>query len=77
MNISMDGQGYVHIDESYSNTNVSNVKQNMETILNSMKVYDQSILDVSMEKMRQEYAEFTNFNEMLNRWARILREMEI
>lgn len=72
MNITMDGLGYVHADNTYNATNIMNAHSAMRNIASQIEGYDNSQINSLLANLNVLYPQCENFNEFLSEWARVL-----
>lgn len=72
MNITMDGSGYVHADNTYNATNIMNAHSAMRNIASQIEGYDNSQINSLLVNLSVLYPQCENFNQFLSEWARLL-----
>lgn len=72
MNITLDGSGYVHADNTYNATNIMNAHSAMRNIASQIESYDNSQINSLLANLNVLYLQCENFNEFLSEWARVL-----
>lgn len=72
LNISMDGNGYVHADNSYNASNIMSAQTIMRNVANQIEGYDNSQIISLLVNLNALYPQCENFNQFLSEWARVL-----
>lgn len=77
MNITMDGNGYVHADNTYTGNNIASASATMNTIFVTISQYDTSQIQTLVTSLNTLYTQCTNFNEFLNEWSQVLPKITL
>ena len=77
MNITMDGNGYVHADNTYTANNIISISATMDTIFSTISQYDTNQIQTLVTNLNTFYTQCTNFNEFLNEWSQVLPKITL
>lgn len=72
LNISMDGNGYVHADNTYNTSNIMSAQSIMRNVASQIEGYDNGQINSLLTNLNVLYPQCENFNEFLSEWARVL-----
>lgn len=75
MNISIDGDGNVSVDTTFDTSNIDIISNKMQTILNTIKVFDSTEITAMVNTINLLYPQLPNFEIFLEEWERILNEV--
>lgn len=77
MNINMNGNGYVHADNTYTANNITSASATMNAIFATISQYDISQIQTLVTNLNTLYTQCTNFNEFLNEWSQVLPKITL
>lgn len=72
MNITLDGSGYVHADNTYNASNIMSALSAMRNVASQIESYDNSQIISLLANLNALYPQCENFNEFLSEWTRVL-----
>ena len=72
MNITLDGSGYVHADNTYNASNIMSAQSIMRNVASQIESYDSRQINSLLANLNVLYPQCENFNEFLSEWARVL-----
>lgn len=76
MNVTLDGNGYARIDETYNNSNFNDFTSQVRNILSLMETLDRQQITDATNIVIERYAGTTeNYNEFIRDWADILTKV--
>ena len=76
MNVTLDGQGYARIDNTYNNTNFSQFHSQIVNILNTMNNLTTEEIETATNYMLKRYSSISeNMVQFLNDWQTALSQV--
>ena len=76
MNVTLDGQGYARIDNTYDNSNFSNFHSQIANILNTMNNLTTEEIETATNYMLKKYSNISeNMVQFLSDWQTALNQV--
>lgn len=75
MNISIDSDGNVTVDKTYSTTGIDTINTRMNAILATIKTFDPAQITTMTNTLNTIYPQMVNFEQFLTEWEDVLSEV--
>lgn len=75
MNISIDDQGYVQVDTSFSPGNIDSLSNKMQEILNRVRALNFEQVEKMGEALYSVHQNFDSFEQFIDQWNDVLDEV--
>lgn len=77
MNISIDSDGNVTVDKTYSTTGIDTINTRMNAILATIKTFDPTQITSMTNTLNTIYPQMVNFEQFLTEWEDVLSEVTL
>jgi hypothetical protein len=77
MNISIDENGNVSLDNTYTTGGIDTIEGKMSQILSTMKTFDETQIQSVVDKLNSLYPDMVNFDQFFTEWLSVLGEVEL